>query len=185
MQLLEKEIEDAIYNATDDELRAHGLGGVVGEGIIKRFRQLDLDEFGRADLVFIGRQHYPYRPVLKINVIELKKDKVGLEALGQALRYTYAIQSKLKERGFKDFGFRITLIGMCSSCNFMYLPHLLYEANSPCVGRINSINVYGMEYDINGLYFVNQSIGQRHTKTKEDCLCTKGMKTGKEDALPF
>lgn len=30
MQLLEKEIEDAIYNATDDELRAHGLGGVVG-----------------------------------------------------------------------------------------------------------------------------------------------------------
>lgn len=184
MQLLEKEIEDAIYKASDKQLREHGLKGVVGDGVMRRFRQLDLGTMGRADLVFVNRQHHPYTPALIINIIELKRDDVGTSALGQALRYAYAIQSFLKGRGVTAFGFRITLIGRTSSDNFMYLPHLVYGANNSTFGRINSIDVYKIHYDINGLYFDNTNIGREQMKF-EGGLCTTKSEIENDGALPF
>ncbi len=39
MNLLEKELEDAIYEATDEQLKERGLADVVEDGTIMRLRQ--------------------------------------------------------------------------------------------------------------------------------------------------
>ena len=130
MKILEKELEDAIYDATDEQLRQHGLSDIVEDGIVRRFRQTNLgDGVGRSDLIFVTRAHPKSigYSILRINIIELKRGKFGCEALLQAIRYAYAVQSYMIFRKFRNFDIRITVIGEAfeETNQFMFLPHLI------------------------------------------------------------
>lgn len=146
MKILEKELEDAIYDATDEQLQQHGLSDVVGTGIIRRFRQTNLgSEAGRSDLIFVTRQHFSHKcgSVMRINIIELKREKFGIEALLQAIRYAYAVQSYMLYRKFKQYDIRITVIGEAfeENNNFMFIPHIINRKPSCGFGEINDISV--------------------------------------------
>lgn len=201
MKILEKELEDAIYDATDEQLKQHGLSGIVEEGVIRRFRQTNLgDEAGRSDLIFVTRKHFSgmQGSLLRINIIELKRGKFGCEALLQAIRYAYAVQSYMVHRKFKQYDIKITVIGEAFEKfnNFMFIPHVINRKPQYGFGEINEISVYSFGFTIDGFNFVNSEIGVKETETDlymEEVLCKKDKKqeTGirqnqsEQDGLPF
>lgn len=184
MKILEKELEDAIFDATDEQLKLHGLSGLVDEGIIRRFRQTHLgDDVGRSDLIFVTRKHLPGRfgSVLRINIIELKRGKFGCEALLQAIRYAFAVQSYMLNRNFKPFDIKITIIGEVfeATNNFMHIPHLINRKQNYGYGEVNDISVYAFDFTIDGFQFINSNIGFNKTQTDiymEELICKKNKK---------
>ena len=203
MKILEKELEDAIYDATDKQLCQHGLSDIVEEGILRRFRQTNLgEEAGRSDLIFVTRKHFSnnmrHDSLLRINIIELKREKFGCEALLQAIRYAYAIQSYMSHRKFKQYDIKVIVIGEAfeETNNFMFLPHVINRKPQYGFGEINEISVYSFGFAIGGFNFVKSGIGIEKTKTDlymEEILCKKDKKKematqqnqNEQDGLPF
>ena len=193
MNLLEKELEDAIYEATDEQLKERGLVDVVEDGIILRLRQTFLgDEAGRSDLIFVTRKHFgdAFDSVLRINIIELKRDKVGSDALLQAVRYANAVKTYMDLRKFDYYDIRITLIGqeIKSDNSFMFLPNLV-NRRSNYLHALNEINAYSFRYMIDGIQFCDKHIGYSETKTdkfmKGICLKSNQQNPSEQDGLPF
>lgn len=193
MNLLEKELEDAIYEATDEQLKERGLVDVVEDGIILRLRQTFLgDEAGRSDLIFVTRKHFgdSFDSVLRINIIELKRDKVGSDALLQAVRYANAVKTYMDLRKFDYYDIKITLIGqeIKSDNSFMFLPNLV-NRRSNYLHALNEINAYSFRYMIDGIQFCDEHIGYSETKTdkfmKGICLKSNQQNPSEQDGLPF
>lgn len=157
MDFLEKDLEQIIYEASDEQLKDLRLSG-------KRYRQLKIGNYGIADLVFIKRK-YGYEANtpfiefrgLEITVCELKKDKIGIAAFFQAIRYCKGIKSYLEDRGFNCFEFRIVLIGrgVDDSGSFIFMPELFDNADNDCCldKRIKSIKYFNYSYDYSGIKF--------------------------------
>lgn len=167
MEFLEKELEQIIWESSDEQLENAGL---CLQG--KRFRQLRIGNYGIADLVtverrtvwderyFDERKFVPLDSYLVITVYELKKDKIGISAFLQAINYIKGIQRYLNKRGFEDFVFRLKLIGknIDTSGSFCYLtdfinichPHCEFSNNR---GYIDSTDFYTYKMNINGLIF--------------------------------
>lgn len=106
MNILEKEIEDVIYDAITSDFNAlteHGLELVCD----MYFRQFDLGEFGIADIIGVSANEN--KEYAKVEIIELKKDMVNAGAFFQALRYARALQIIFND--FKEVDIRIILIG--------------------------------------------------------------------------
>jgi hypothetical protein len=161
MKFLEKDLEGIINQTSSEKLKQRGL-----DFNGKRYRQLRIGNYGIADLVtvekFYGGQWDGNRPVLVngikesicdniksneliITIYELKKDKIGISAYLQALKYVKGIQRYLDARKFsKDVQFRIVLIGskLDTSGSFCFLP----EFNG-------DIDFYTYSYGIDGLEF--------------------------------
>ena len=147
MEFLEKDLEEIIFNADKYELAERGLWLQSG----KLFRQLRIGKYGVADLVHayfeydqIDANNY-IRPKLYVNVIELKKDKIGISAFLQAVSYLRGIQRYLNRKHHMfDIELEITLIGKSidESGSFSYLPALL-----------NNVSFYTYSYDFDGIRF--------------------------------
>lgn len=108
------------------------------------YRQLELGNYGRADLVSVDYDKKKKKVV--ITIYELKKKKIGEDALMQACRYLTALQ----RHGFDDdsckckFEYRIRLIGdsIQRGDDFVYL----YNA-------LSFVDIYTYNYKINGIFF--------------------------------
>ncbi len=100
MKFLERDLEDIICNATDEQL--NNLGLPIGG---KRYRQLKIGNYGIADLITVSRSNH----VIEITVYELKKGPISYNALGQAARYKKGIEEYLSKYRNID---RVILVNM-------------------------------------------------------------------------
>lgn len=141
MKFLEKDLEQIIFETSERDLDERGIY-VPG----KRLRQLNIGNYGVADMVTFQRHHY--NKELVITVYELKKDTVGIDAFLQAMRYCKGISHYLEHRDFKLFGYRVTynivLIGsgLEMGSSFIYLQDFY-----------KNLEVFTYKYDFDGISF--------------------------------
>ena len=157
MDFLEKDLEEIIYNADRPDLWDRGL---EIEGLIKR--QLRIGNYGVADLVSFEKSYFmngvKVMPFLKITVYELKKDKIGISAFLQAVKYCKGIRTYIERNhpGMK-ISLNISLVGndVDTSGSFVFLTDLIQHSDFesfPC-GEIYRVNFYKYSYKIDGLFF--------------------------------
>lgn len=183
MDFLEKDLEQIIYEATDEQLAPFSFPTGI------RKRQLSIGAYGVADLVFFKRVRMgsirndnngnPYLKTeehgLCITVCELKKDKISISTFLQAIRYCKGISEYLEVRGFENYYFNILLIGrdIDHSNNFIYLTDMVgenirysddggdFEENISqyCYfsKRINSLDFKTYSYYFDGIKFKSHS----------------------------
>lgn len=130
MNILEKHLEDLIYdNIKDGNVDLLSRRGLYFLKKYKAYkRQLELGDYGRADLV--GFDYNPYSEyyrncskILDVGVIEIKKDEININTFLQAIRYCKGIQKYLEHR-FPTIQpeFKIFLIGTTISVtDFCYV----------------------------------------------------------------
>lgn len=161
MNILEKEIEDIIFEAENKKLRERGLF-VYG----KKKRQLKIGNYGIADIVFYSI-NFDYetdvspdlennliytqiiQPYLLVNIVELKQDKINASTFFQALRYVKGISSYLeKNKEELLVKYKITLIGKTcdTASDFIYIPDLLTGGNL-------EVSFYTYSFKFDGIYF--------------------------------
>lgn len=144
MKFLEKDLEQIIYESSNKLLREKGLN-IRG----KKYRQLRIGNYGIADIISVRR----YEDCLYINIYELKKDKAGISAFLQAIRYAKGIKDYLEHRDFShDVKFGICLIAkeIDTTSDYIYLEQ--FTSNS-MYGVGFSLRNYSYKYDIDGIKF--------------------------------
>jgi hypothetical protein len=114
MNILEKEIEDVVWESSGIQLRERGLYLKIGS---LKFRQLNLGSYGIADIVtfkFVRetqlsrvRKYTNTEWVLQVDVLELKKEEVNIGTLLQAVEYCKGVQRFLEKRIDGNFQYRI------------------------------------------------------------------------------
>lgn len=156
MEFSEKKIEDLIINSIHSgniiKLHVRGLYGLTNYD--KFFRQLDLGDYGRLDLV--GLKYNRYRQEVgcvksfDVCVIEIKKGEINYNSYIQAIRYCKGI-SVMLDKIKMTANFEIILIGtsVCTS-DFIYLPDFvenlkIYTVNLDLEKGITFKNEYGYE----------------------------------------
>jgi hypothetical protein len=157
MEFLEKDLEQIIWESDNELLQQKGLNI---NGIKKR--QLRIGNYGISDIVTFEKKytfdHYneTYLPYLDISIFELKKDKVGIGAFLQSLKYCKGIKTYLKTKK-PNIPFKLNVIlaskEVDKNGDFIYLTDLI---NSDEYGYINNIDFYSFKYDINGIEFKNE-----------------------------
>ena len=158
MKFFEKDLEEIIYLSDKDKLSDRGL---YLNGKLKR--QLRIGNYGVADLIEYKRPYYhPYEKCFMkgtINILELKKDKIGVSTFFQALNYLKGIQTYLEENSKEfDYNYKITLIGseFDTSSSFCYLGDMfnndLDEQYIFTTSKI-SIDIYTYSYGLEGIEF--------------------------------
>lgn len=169
MDFLEKDLEQIIYEATDEQLAPFDFPMGI------RKRQLNIGGYGVADLVFfekvsVGPVKYnedgnPYQDVIDsglcITVCEFKKDIVDASTFLQAIRYCKGISKYLEKRNFYSYYFNILLIGrkLNTSSDFIFLPDIINQNN-----RFTYMGTDMEEHYIQGAYF-NQGLNKVDIKT--------------------
>lgn len=168
MDFLEKDLEQIIYDAyktNPKKLKKHGL---KINGVLKR--QLKIGNYGIADLISIHKEYYTEEypdffldkdineyavskfkelPKLVFTVYELKKDKIGISAYLQAIRYVKGLQEFFSKRRPNNFiEYKIVLIGnkIDDSGSFCFIPS--FDRNT---------EFYIYKYEFNGISFKNQN----------------------------
>lgn len=128
MNVLEKEIEDLIYDSLKQGkskiLVDRGLRPICWFDTFKR--QLDLGDYGRLDLVGFRYEHIDVdgdKKVLNIGVFEIKKGEVNNDTYIQAIRYCKGLQHYIGDKyPCLTLTFKIILIGTSvSKSDFVYL----------------------------------------------------------------
>jgi len=160
MNFLEKDLEEIILQTPNLELNKRGLS-LFG----RKLKQLKIGNYGTADIVTIDRVYNTNSsggiiPVLSITVYELKKDKIGISAFLQAVRYLKGIQSYLINRSFNfDVDYSICLIGKTIDLNssYCYLCDLLPYTDFNFMSFLSNYT-YSFTYD--GIYF-NEHFGYK------------------------
>ena len=146
MEFLEKDLEQIISESSNFNLRQRDLP-IFG----RKMRQVRIGNYGIADLITVDRatdfdfdENKIIGSRLIINVYELKKDKIGISAFLQAIRYAKGISRYLEKRGI-DFDINIKLIGqeVDLSGDFVYISDIL---------RYN-VEMYLYSYKLDGLTF--------------------------------
>lgn len=157
MNFLEKDLEQIIWESDNDKLNEKNLE-IYG----KKFRQLRIGNYGVLDLmtvekdIFWCRSSQEYIRCLNITVYELKKEKVGISAFLQAVKYCKGIQSYLiKRKPNMHFQLHIVLVAkeVDKNSDFIYLTDLFNHKYSDSVNVINSVDNYSFSYDIDGIVF--------------------------------
>jgi hypothetical protein len=159
MEFLEKDLEQIIFEASQEELVNKGLC-LTG----KKFRQLKIGGYGIADLVYIERPHFnPYsREMMKgiISVVELKQNKITISAFLQAVRYVRGIQRFLEINRlnlYDCFNFEIVLIGskIDLDSSVVFLPDVFQNDSEGFMYESSKtrISMYKYEMNLNGLEF--------------------------------
>lgn len=146
MNFLEKNLEDIIFETPNNLLAERGLK-IAG----KKFRQLKIGNYGIADLITFNR-HTSFHSSgvyqsVTIQIFELKKDILDLNALTQAYRYKKGIQKYLEIRSLFnsiDVDFEIIIVGkeINSNGDWVHLLDSIYEAEA-----------YQYSYNFNGISF--------------------------------
>lgn len=155
MEFFEKDLEQIIYETSNELLNSKGLN-IKG----KKLRQLRIGNFGISDLVTYHKTNFNEwvnDNYYVINVYELKKDKVGISALLQAIRYCKGIKTYLEQyKPNINFKLNITLISkeVDKTGDFIYITDLI---NNESYKSINSISFYSFKYNVNGIEFNKES----------------------------
>lgn len=172
MEFFEKDLEQIIYETSNDELLDRGLY-ISG----KKIRQLKIGGYGISDIVCIEkRYHYDDDmwsdtmgkriPYLYINVMELKLKKAGISAFLQAIRYAKGIKDYLDRRNFYNYKLQITLVANKIDCDSDYI-FITDLVKSDCMRCISSVINYSFSYDFNGIKFKQE---------RSYCLTNNGFK---------
>lgn len=155
MNFLERDLEDIVYQTSNQLLQQRGL---PIEGIKKR--QVRIGNYGIADLITISRDsrhedpfpngddvNYYFRNDRKITIYELKQNEINHKTLFQAYRYKVGVDQYLEKREL-DYRTEIVLIGkkVEMQSDFCY-----------CLGKIEGITAYTYEYLFDGINFVCQN----------------------------
>jgi hypothetical protein len=153
MNFLEKDLENIVWEADNIKLQQKNL---PIEG--KKIRQLKIGNYGISDIVTYERQYLEFSetsPYLKITIYELKKEKIGISAFLQSLKYAKGIKTYMEEyRSNIDFTINIVLCAkdIDLSGEFIYITDLMYSFEN--FGFINKIDFYTFEYLIDGINFI-------------------------------
>lgn len=164
MKFLENDLEEIIYTSGREVLWKRGLF-ITG----KLKRQVKIGNYGIADLIeferpfYDGPNHEYFMPG-RITVYELKKDKVGISALLQAISYAKGILEYLRKRKLnRHYIIDIKLIGRTidDKGSFCYIENLL-SINNDFYDDYNrlehgTINFCTYDYDIEGIHFKDMS----------------------------
>lgn len=146
MNFLEKDLEQIIYESSRQEL---DLAGLRIKG--KMFRQLKIGNYGIADIVTF----YKHSGTLNVTVYELKKDKAGISAFLQGLRYCKGIDSYIRDFRNKDIDiiYEIVIIGreIDIASDYIYLTDFLN--GNICYCYDFGVSNYSYSYNIDGLKF--------------------------------
>lgn len=155
MNILEKDLEEIISTTPTSKLNEKGLflNGVC-------YRQTQLGNYGKSDLIYISKEYEPYdfngkikyRPFLKVQICELKKDKAGISAFFQAIRYAKGVKRYFTLRGFDNFIIEIVLIApkIDTTSDYIFLTDLV---SSDEFGFICKVSNYSVNYGFDGVIF--------------------------------
>lgn len=144
MNILEKDIEELIFNASKESLQKRKLFLYDN-----RIRQLNLLDYGIADIVcwHIGMSAPHYRRKIYIQILELKKEIIDASTLMQSCRYEKGIRKMLKKYNLSktDLKFNHILIGKKVQTNGDFV--FLLDAMENC-----KVMTYNLDLD-SGLTF--------------------------------
>lgn len=155
MEFLEKDLEEIIWQTDNDLLFKKGLE-ISG----KKLRQLRIGNYGIADLVTYEKSYLPYNnPFIEITIYELKKDKVGIGAFLQAIRYAKGIITWIEDKK-PSLDYKINLV-LCSKkvddvSDFIFITDV-FANNEFSLHGVVSVDFYSFKYDINGIEFKKES----------------------------
>lgn len=151
MTFLEKNLEDIIWESDNEKLQERGL---PIEG--KKFRQLRIGNYGIADIITVQkcRSWVTSQSYLKITIYEFKKEKVGISAFLQAIKYAKGIQSYMSKRKITEFTLDIVLCGnkIDKQSDYIYICDLFYNDFNQYT-KIQTVKNYEYNYDIDGISF--------------------------------
>lgn len=122
MNILEKEIEDIVFETSNETLSSIGL-----DLLPNKMRQVNLGSYGISDIICWGIvwKKYPYNRDIHIQIVELKKDLVDVNTMMQSARYEKGIKLFINQFNLVDTEIHIEhiLIGKKVQTNgdFMYL----------------------------------------------------------------
>jgi hypothetical protein len=147
MNVLEKEIEEMIWQGLNEDRKLLIRKGLVVWEDASYYRQLDLGSYGISDIIgfHIEPKINGYRTI-RAHVIEIKKEEINNATFFQGLRYAKAI-TRIIEGKFNNTTCvcGITLIGKTvdSASDFIYLPDIM-----------SNVALYTYKLDFKyGLYF--------------------------------
>jgi hypothetical protein len=150
MDFFERDLEDIIYNVLQgedgyDSLNERGLDICYSPDHFICKRQLKIGNYGIADLVTLSRFT---QGGLFIEVIELKKGEVNMDAYVQANRYLTGIKRYVERFHPKLMVvYSITLIGRhINRGDWVYL-----------IDQVENLKVLTYKYDIDGITFESHS----------------------------
>lgn len=155
MEISEKQLEDMICLENRFELVTRGLEVFDHDHL---FRQYNLGSYGIIDLVGISATtQFGYLEVF-VTIYELKKDEIGMSALGQICRYKKAFEDHFQDAGISQFEVRTVLIGsqIEASSNFVYV-----------ASQIDLLHCYTYEIGIKGLSFTEHELSDFHPGSLE------------------
>jgi len=129
MNILEKEVEDLIYNAALRNPESVNDKGLYVPLSPIWFRQLNLGSYGIADLVAVSiyKKVGGYRTI-SVDVYELKKEVINVGVLLQAVGYAKAIEQLIGDRlKNTSISFKFHLVGkkIDTYGNFVYMTDML------------------------------------------------------------
>lgn len=145
----EKKLEDMFYDHFTEKNESQMIGNTFGfkcDGILSVNRQLDLGNFGIADI--INFRNTDYDGSIGIDIYEFKKDTVCKNSLIQILKYKVGLIHYFKKFGIIVGDVYLYLIGgsISSDKHFEFTPQ-----------AIDSLSIYTYDIDPDvGLTFKNQ-----------------------------
>lgn len=151
MNFFEKDLENIIWESDNEKLINKGLF-ISG----KKLKQLKIGNYGIADLITVKKLYENGFPYLDITVFELKKDKAGISAFLQAVRYCKGISSFLfKRKNALRFKLNIVICGKTidADSDYIYITDLF---KSDDLGVINTVTNYSYDYTIDGIEFTER-----------------------------
>lgn len=155
----ESDLERIIMQSDRDALCERGLP--IGRSS-RLYNQLRIGNYGVADIVEVERGRVPLGSYLDITIYELKKDKIGISAFLQAIRYAQGINRYLQHcREFDEYKLHIVLIGndLDKTGSFCFLGDLFTspDIDSPYSNGVESISFFKYTYEIDGIKFEHAS----------------------------
>lgn len=158
MNFLEKDLENIIWESDNEKLQERNLP-IMG----KKFRQFKIGSYGILDLMTVRRKYYydydleTYLPYLDITIYELKKEKVGISAFLQAIRYCKGIKTYFESKKPEiEFALNVVLVGkqVDTNSDFIFLLDLIdFQESGNANGLIKRLKAYSFDYHIDGIKF--------------------------------
>lgn len=150
MEILERTLEDIIFQNSQNKKGREYLAqkGLLVPG--KLYRQVELDGYGRLDLLSILLLNGD----LHITIYELKREKVGMQTFIQSCRYMEALKNIVTFNTNKKAQFKIVLIGNGIKEDDGFA--MLYN-------YLDFVTVVLYDYDMSGINF--------HEKDKDYMVC--------------
>jgi hypothetical protein len=156
MDFLERDLEDIIFNALQTEegrdvLNEKGLQVDFSDGLLRSARQLRIGNYGMCDIITMSRGQTDIsdlfgvlQPKVVINVYELKRGKIDIDALIQVKRYMTGVDHYM-QKFHPKMGVHVcgTVIGRSICTNdWVYL-----------IDDLDRIEFYTYSYGIDGIEF--------------------------------